>query len=73
MERALTKLFTRDEKLRFLADASLEMSRYGVTSVVNATGNLEEIELYGILRDRGQLTVRTKTSFGAVAVEPIDA
>ena len=68
MERALTKLFTRDEKLRFLADASLEMSRYGVTSVVNATGNLEEIELYGILRDRGQLTVRTKTSFGAVAV-----
>jgi predicted amidohydrolase YtcJ len=68
MERALTSLFTRDEKLRFLADASLEMSRYGVTSVVNATGNLEEIELYGILRDRGLLTVRTKTSFGAVAV-----
>lgn len=68
MERALTKLFTQDEKLRFLLDASLEMSRYGVTSVVNATGNLEEIELYGILRDRGQLTVRTKTSFGAVAV-----
>jgi predicted amidohydrolase YtcJ len=36
--------------------------------VVNATGNLEEIQLYGILRDRGLLTVRTKTSFGAVAV-----
>ena len=68
MERALTKLFTQDEKLRFLRDASQHMSRYGVTSVVNATGNLEEIELYGILRDRGQLTVRTKTSFGAVAV-----
>ena len=68
MERALSKFFSQDEKLRFLADASLEMSRYGVTSVVNATGNLEEIELYGILRDRGLLTVRTKTSFGAVAV-----
>jgi hypothetical protein len=68
MERALMKLFTQDEKLRFLRDASLELSRYGVTSVANATGNLEEIELYGILRDRGQLTVRTKTSFGAVAV-----
>ncbi|HET6176865.1 MAG TPA: amidohydrolase, partial [Candidatus Sulfotelmatobacter sp.] len=68
MERALTKLFTRDEKLRFLRDASLELSRYGVTSVANATGNLEEIELYGVLRDRGELTVRTKTSFGAVAV-----
>jgi hypothetical protein len=68
MERALMKLLTQDEKLRFLRDASLELSRYGVTSVANATGNLEEIELYGILRDRGQLTVRTKTSFGAVAV-----
>jgi len=68
MERALTKFFTRDEKLRFLRDASLELSRYGVTSVANATGNLEEIELYGVLRDRGELTVRTKTSFGAVAV-----
>jgi hypothetical protein len=68
MERALKKLFTRDEKLVFLRDASLELSRYGVTSVANATGDLEEIELYGILRDRGQLTVRTKTSFGAVAV-----
>jgi predicted amidohydrolase YtcJ len=68
MERALMKLFTQDEKLRFLRDASLELSRYGVTSVANATGNLEEIELYGILHDRGQLTVRTKTSFGAVAV-----
>lgn len=68
MERALKKFFTRDEKLVFLRDASLELSRYGVTSVANATGDLEEIELYGILRDRGQLTVRTKTSFGAVAV-----
>jgi predicted amidohydrolase YtcJ len=68
MERALMKFFTQEEKLTFLRDASLEMSRYGVTSVANATGNLEEIELYGILRDRGELTVRTKTSFGAVAV-----
>jgi predicted amidohydrolase YtcJ len=68
MERALTKVFTQEEKLAVLRDASLHLSRYGVTSVVNATGNLEEIRLYGILRDRGQLTVRTKTSFGAVAV-----
>lgn len=68
MERALQKVFTKEEKLTFLRSASMEMSRYGVTSVNNATGNLEEVELYGILRDRGQLTVRTKTSFGAVAV-----
>ena len=68
MERALAKLFTQEEKLTFLRDASKHLNRYGVTSVVNATGNLEEIQLYGILRDRGELTVRTRTSFGAVAV-----
>jgi predicted amidohydrolase YtcJ len=68
MERALTKLFTQEEKLASVRDASQHLSRYGITSVVNATGNLEEIELYGLLYDRGQLTVRTKTSFGAVAV-----
>ena len=31
-------------------------------------GILAEIQLYGALRDRGELTVRTRTSFGAVAV-----
>ena len=36
--------------------------------MVNATGSLAEIQLYGALRDRGELTVRTRTSFGAVAV-----
>jgi hypothetical protein len=35
---------------------------------VNATGSLEEIDLYGKLRDRGELTVRTRTVIGAVAV-----
>jgi predicted amidohydrolase YtcJ len=69
MERALQKFFTQDEKLTFLRDASRHLSSYGITSVVNATGNLEEIQLYGILRDRGELTVRTKTSFGAVGVK----
>jgi predicted amidohydrolase YtcJ len=68
MDRALAKFFSQDEKLTFLRDASLHLSRYGITSVVNATGDLEEIELYGVLRDRGQLTVRTKTSFAAVGV-----
>jgi len=36
--------------------------------VVNATGDLAEIRLYAMLRDRGTLTVRTRTAFGAVAV-----
>lgn len=68
MERALDKQFSQEEKLALLHDASLYLNRYGITSVVNATGSLAEIQLYGLLRDRGQLTVRTRTSFGAVAV-----
>jgi predicted amidohydrolase YtcJ len=68
MERALANQFSLEEKLAFLRDASQHLNRYGITSVVNATGSLAEIQLYGELRDRGQLTVRTRTSFGAVAV-----
>jgi len=68
MERALQKQFSQEQKLAFVRDAARELNRYGITSIVNATGDLKEIELYAALRDRGELTVRTKTSFGAVAV-----
>jgi predicted amidohydrolase YtcJ len=68
MERAVFAAMPREEKLVWLHDASLYLNRYGITSVVNATGNLAEIELYAALRDSGGLTVRTRNSFGAVAV-----
>jgi len=68
MERALQPLFSQEEKLTFLRDAAHHLNQFGITSVVNATGNLGEIQLYAALRDRGELTVRTRTSFGAVAV-----
>jgi len=68
MERAVQRVFTEEEKLTFLRDASRHLNRYGITSVVNATGDLAEIQRYAALRDRGELTVRTRTSFGAVAV-----
>ncbi|HYM76477.1 MAG TPA: amidohydrolase [Candidatus Dormibacteraeota bacterium] len=68
VERALQNQFSQEEKLTFLRDAAHHLNQYGITSVVNATGNLAEIELYAALRDRGELTVRTRTSFGAVAV-----
>lgn len=68
VERAVFAAVPREEKLAMLREASHFLNRYGVTSVVNATGNLAEIELYAALRDRGQLTVRTRNSFGAVAV-----
>jgi predicted amidohydrolase YtcJ len=69
VERAVFAALSRDEKLVLLRDASHYLNRYGITSVVNATGSLSEIELYAALRDRGELTVRTRNSFGAVAVK----
>ncbi len=68
MDRALANQFSKEEKLALLREASHHLNRFGITSIVNATGNLAEIELYAALRDRGELTVRTRTSFGAVAV-----
>jgi hypothetical protein len=68
MERALQKQFSMEEKLAAVREASHHLNRFGITSVVNATGDLAEIQLYATLRDRGELTVRTRTSFGAVAV-----
>jgi predicted amidohydrolase YtcJ len=66
MERALANQLSQDEKLAMLRDASLYLNRYGVTSITNASGSLAEIELYAALRDRGQLTVRIRTAFGAI-------
>jgi hypothetical protein len=68
VERAVFATLLRDEKLAMLRDASRYLNSFGITSVVNATGSLPEIELYAALRDRGELTVRTRNSFGAVAV-----
>jgi predicted amidohydrolase YtcJ len=68
VERAVFAALSREEKLALLRDASHYLNTFGITSVVNATGSLPEIELYAALRDRGELTVRTRNSFGAVAV-----
>ena len=67
-ERAVMKTLTREEKLDILSAGVKYLNSFGITSVVNATGDLPEIELYGALRDRHALTVRTRTAFGAVAV-----
>jgi len=66
--RAANAAISTAEKLTWIRDATRFLNRQGITSVVNATGDLEEIRLYATLRDRGQLTVRTRTSFGEVAV-----
>ncbi len=55
-------------KFEWLSQAMHYLNSFGITSATMATGNLADIELYGKMRDRGLLTVRTRTAFGAVAV-----
>jgi predicted amidohydrolase YtcJ len=68
IERAVLKEIPRDELLAELRVAGHYLNSLGITSVVNATGDLDEIELYATLHERGDLTVRTRTAFGSVAV-----
>jgi len=71
MQLAARAVFARipvEQELQMLEAASRYLNSFGITSVVNATGDLAEIRLYAMLRDRGTLTVRTRTAFGAVAV-----
>ncbi len=57
-----------ERQLQLVREATRYLNSFGITSVVNATGDLAEVRLYAALRDRGELTVRTRTAFGAVAV-----
>ena len=56
-----------EARMEVLKNAASFLNSYGVTSVINATGDLAEMEAYAAMRDRGLLTVRTKTAFGAVS------
>lgn len=53
---------TRAEKLYALRQGLAEARRAGLTSIVNATGTVEELELYAELERRGELTLRTTTA-----------
>jgi predicted amidohydrolase YtcJ len=55
-------------KFEWLQQAMHYLNRFGITSATMATGSLADIEFYGKMRDRGLLTLRTRTAFGAVAV-----
>jgi hypothetical protein len=67
MERAVLPLIPTAEKLRLIEAGMRHLNSYGITSIVNATGDLAELDLYGALRDAGRMTLRTRTAFGAVA------
>jgi predicted amidohydrolase YtcJ len=67
--RAVAARISAEDQLAMLRDATRHLNSHGITSIVNATGDLAELKLYAALRDRGELTVRTRTAFGAVAVQ----
>jgi len=67
--RAIADRVPLEERLAMIQAAARYLNSLGVTSVVNATGDLAEIGLYAALRDRGTLTIRTRTSFGVVSVQ----
>jgi len=67
--RAVAARVPVQEQLGMVQAATHYLNGFGITSVVNATGDLAEIRLYATLRDRSALTVRTRTAFGSVAVQ----
>jgi predicted amidohydrolase YtcJ len=57
-----------EERMAVLRNAARYMNSFGITSITNATGNLKEIETYAALRDRSELTLRTRTAFAEVSL-----
>jgi hypothetical protein len=55
---------SREQNLAALRAGMRRANQHGITSVLNATGDEDEIELYAELHRRGQLTVRTTTALG---------
>src|SRR5262249_35279302 len=54
--------------MALLRRAGHYLNSYGITSVAELTGDPEELEALGKLRDRGELTVRVRVGFAKVAV-----
>jgi hypothetical protein len=67
---------TREEKLGALRAAVVEANRVGITSVQNAGGTAEDLELYDELRRLGDLTVRVYQALSvdaSASAEDLDA
>jgi predicted amidohydrolase YtcJ len=68
MERAIPDP-PLNEKLAMLNAAEHYLNSFGITSVVLATGGPKDLAAYDALRKRGELTLRMRQAFGAVAVK----
>jgi predicted amidohydrolase YtcJ len=66
MERALPQP-SRGDQLDALRQAISHAHKFGVTSVQNASGSPDELDLYGTLRDSGDLELRV---YNALSVDP---
>lgn len=58
---------SREDELARLRDGMAHANRHGVTTVVSASGDIREMELYDELRRRGELTVRIHAALGEIA------
>lgn len=58
---------TREDKLAAIRASIDEAHRYGVTSVQNASGSPDDLELYDELRKKGELTMRVYQALSADA------
>ena len=65
--RAAAPQPTREDKLAAIRAGLGEAHRYGVTSVQNAGGSPDDLDLYNDLRKRGELTVRVYQALSADA------
>lgn len=60
--RVMAKQIPESEKLKKLRLGLKFANEHGITSVINATGDIPEMELYEALHKRGELTVRMTTA-----------
>ena len=61
---------TREQLLSLLRDGMQAANAVGVTSVVNASGDLDEMDLYDTLRLRGELSLRTTNAYSDLNGRP---
>ncbi|MFA5146970.1 MAG: amidohydrolase family protein [Candidatus Omnitrophota bacterium] len=58
---------SKEDDLASLRNGMAYANRHGVTTVVNASGDIREMELYDELHRRGELTLRIKAAMGEIA------
>ena len=63
VQNVMATTMTEDQKFSNLRLGMKFANEHGITSVVNATGDIPEMELYEALHKRGELTVRMTTAF----------